>query len=331
MGGFCASVTGPKYRPFMSAPTAHGHPDHDLPPAETVEVADRVFAYVQPDGSWWINNTGFVVGSDAVVAVDASSTERRTRGFLDAIAAVTAQPVRTLVNTHQHGDHTNGNCLFGDATIVGHRNCRDGVKEQRIGGLEAVFGAVDWGDLTIAPPTLTFDEGIELWADELRIELRYIGGPAHTTGDAFAWLPEQRVLFAGDLVFNGGTPFVLMGSVAGSLEAVERLRAYDAEVIVPGHGAVCRPDRLDAVAGYLRMVQRVAADGKAAGAAPLEVARETDLGEYAEWLDAERIVGNLHRAYAELDEQPPGAAIDLLSAFGDMIAFNGGRPLRCLA
>ena len=64
---------------------------------------------------------------------------------------------------------------------------------------------------------------------------------------------------------------------------------------------------------------------------PLQAAREADLAEYAEWLDAERLVGNLHRAYAELDGQPLGAPIDIVSAFVDMITYNGGRPLRCLA
>ena len=316
----------------MSAPTANAHPDdHALPPPETIEVADGVFAYVQPDGSWWINNTGFLVGSDAVTAIDASSTERRTRGFLDAIARVTPRPVRTLLNTHHHGDHTNGNCLFGEATIVAHRNCRELMKEQRIGGLEAVFGEVDWGELTVSPPTLTFDEQVELWVDDLGVEVSYIGTPAHTTGDAVVWLPAHRVLFAGDLVFNGGTPFVLMGSVAGSLAAIERVRRYQATTIVPGHGAVCGPEHLDAVEGYLTFVQRLAVEAKAAGVPALQAARETDLGGYAEWLDAERLVGNLHRAYAELDCQPPGAPIDILSAFADMITYNGGRPLRCLA
>ena len=89
----------------MSAST-HDHPE--LGPAEVVEVADRVFAYIQPDGSWYINNTGFVVGDRQVISIDACSTERRTRAFRDAITSVTAAPVGMLVNTHHHGDHHRG-------------------------------------------------------------------------------------------------------------------------------------------------------------------------------------------------------------------------------
>jgi cyclase len=308
-----------------------GHREHLLGPATTVEVADGVFAYIQPDGSWWINNTGFTVGAGEVVAIDASSTERRTRALLDAIAAVTPAPVRTLVNTHHHGDHTNGNCLFGDATVVGHRNCRDGVRNQAIGGLEAIFGAVDWGALTIRPPTVVLDDRLDVYAGDRLVELHYIGTPAHTTGDVVAWLPAERVLFAGDLVFNGGTPFVLMGSVEGALEALDRVRGFDASTIVPGHGPVCDAASIDVVARYLAMVLDVARQAHAGGVSALEAARATDLGEFAELRDKERLAGNLHRALAELAGAPRGAPIDVPAAFMDMLAFNGGAPLRCLA
>ena len=307
-----------------------GHAHESLPPPTTVEVADGVFAYVQPDGSWWINNTGFIASADGVVAIDAASTERRTRSVLAAIADHSKAPVRTLVNTHHHGDHTNGNCLFTDATVVGHRNCRTGVLAQVIGGLEPVFGPVDWGELTVRAPEVVFDEHIDVFAGDRRIELHYIGMPAHTTGDVVAWLPDDGVLFTGDLLFNGGTPFVLMGSVDGALEALDRVRDFGATTLVPGHGPVCGPEVADFVERYLRFLLDVAHRAHEAGLAPLAAARETDLGEFAELHDKERIVGNLHRAMAELTGTPRGGAIDIMSAFADMITFNGG-PLRCLA
>jgi cyclase len=307
------------------------HDHHDLPPPWVREVANGVFAYVQPDGSWWINNTGFLVGRRAVTAIDSTSTERRTQALLRAIAAVTPAPVQSLINTHHHGDHTNGNCLFGDATIICHTNCRDNMQDQRIGGLDAQFGGVDWGDLTVAAPTLTFERRIDLHVDDLAVELHYIGTPAHTTGDVVAWLPDRGVLFAGDLVFNGGTPFVLMGSVAGARAALDRIRQFGATTIVPGHGPVGGPQQLEAVAGYLGFVTELAAQAKAAGLSPLDAAREADLGAYAGLLDPERLVGNLHRAYSELEGAPLGSPINVGAAFADMITLNGGHPLRCLA
>jgi cyclase len=317
-----------------------GHAHDAVGPASTVEVADGVFAYVQPDGSWWINNTGFVVGDGVVgagevVAIDASSTERRTRAFLDAIAARSSRPVRTLVNTHHHGDHTNGNCLFADASVIGHRNCRAGVLGQTIGGLDAIFGPVEWGELSTRAPNVVLDDRLDILVGDRLVELHYIGTAAHTTGDVVAWLPAERVLFAGDLVFNGGTPFVLMGSVEGALEALERVRGFGATTIVPGHGPVCDVTTIDAtldgVALYLELVLDVARRAHADQVGPLDAARATDLGEFADLHDSERLVGNLHRAMAELSGAPRGAPVDVVAAFMDMLAWGGGGPLRCLA
>ena len=315
----------------MGAPSTHDHHAEDLGAPAVVEVADGVFAYVQPDGSWWINNTGFLVGRSGVVAVDTCSTERRTRALLDAIGLRSPQPIRTLVNTHHHGDHTNGNSLLPEATIIGHARCRDAMLRSPIGGASAVFPGIEWGDVELSPPFVTFEDRIDLHVDELHAEVHHIGMPAHTVGDAVVWLPSASVLFTGDLVFNGGTPFVLMGSVAGALAALDRVRRFGAQTIVPGHGGVCGPEQIEVVAGYLRFVQATAEQAKAAGLSPLEAAREADLGEYAQLLDAERLAGNLHRAYAELDGAAPGDPIDVGAAFADMIAYNGGRPLRCLA
>ncbi len=156
-----------------------------------------------------------------MISVDTTSTERRTRAFLDAIKSVTKQPVRTLVNTHHHPDHTQ------------------------------------------------------------------------------------------------------------VLETV--LRPLGARIIVPGHGPVCGPEVIDDMLAYLRFVQDLARQAKTAGLAPLDAARQAGLGEFKDLLDAERIVGNLHRACLELDGAERGAPADVPRALTDMVTCNGGQPLTCHA
>ena len=310
----------------MSA-SRHEHPE--LGPPELIEVADRVFAYVQPDGSWYINNTGFVVGTESVISVDACSTEQRSRAYRDRIAAVTPAPVSMLINTHHHGDHTYGNFVFSPAAIVAQENCRAELLAYGFPGDTGIWEPVDWGKVTLAPPTVTFTDRVRLWSDDRPVEVSWVGQSAHTSNDSLVWLPEQEVLFCGDLLFNGGTPFLLMGSVRGAIEVLQSVVApIPARVIVPGHGAPCDHGLIPTVVDYLEFVLATAREGIDAGLSPLDLARQTDLGQYDGWLDRERIVGNLHRAYADL-----GAVdqVDLRGALIDMVAFNGGQPLSCYA
>ncbi len=100
---------------------------------------------------------------------------------------------------------------------------------------------------------------------------------------------------------------------------------------MPGQGPVCGPEVIDRVGAYLRFVQDLARRGHEAGLTPLDAARETDLGAFRELLDPERLVGNLHRAHAELNGADPGARIDQAAAPNDMITYNGGKPLSCYA
>ena len=296
----------------------------ELDQPRLVEVADRVFGYIQPDGSWFINNTGFVAGSRSVFAIDSCATEKRTRAFIEAITGVSRQPIRQLVNTHSHPDHTNGNHLFTDATVIAQVDCRAAMA-QGLPPLDGVWTPVVWGDITPRLPDLTYVDRLDCYSDELSVQLRYAGRTAHTAGDTLVWLPGSRVLFTGDLIFNGGTPFALTGSVQGWIDAlVQVIRPLPFEVIVPGHGEPCGAEAVETALDYLRFVQQLAVDGRAAGLTPLAAARETDLGRFADLLDPERLVGNLHRAYQEL-----GAELDLIQALADMIEFNGGQPLRC--
>src|SRR3954453_22894241 len=189
------------------------------------EVGDGLFAYVQPDGSWMVNNTGFLVGPDGVTSVDTCSTELRTRTYLDAVARVTPRPVRTLLNTHHHPDHTAGNGLLPGATIVAQDAARPEMIALGQGPPPGVWSKFDAGQLPFAPPFPTFPDRLKLWLGDRPGGVRSGGGPAHTTNDVVIWVPDASVLYAGALLFNGGTPFLLSGSVVGAVEVLERVVA----------------------------------------------------------------------------------------------------------
>ncbi len=112
-------------------------------------VTDDVYGYVQPDGSWWINNCGFVAAGDHTVVIDTCSTERRTRALLETAVSTGGAPVTTVVNTHHHGDHTNGNYLATGATIVGHRKTREVMVATGINTYDNAFTGSDWGHLEL--------------------------------------------------------------------------------------------------------------------------------------------------------------------------------------
>lgn len=313
--------------------TGHAHRSSQLPTPTMEEVSPGIYAYVQLDGSWGLNNTGFIKGPNGLTMIDTCFTETRTRSYLEAVRRVSPLPMKTLINTHHHGDHTHGNYLVTDASIIGHELCRETIIETGLQSLHPLFPNVEWGDLELAPPTITFKDQMDIYAGtegNLKIELIFMG-PAHTTNDIVAWLPERKLLFAGDLLFNQGTPFVAMGSVSGSLQAIKRLRELGAETIIPGHGSVCGPKVMDDVETYLTLIQDTAREAFEAGLTPLDASRQTDLGRFSEWHDAERIAGNLHRAYSELRWEPAGTKLDLAPMVSDMVSLNGGRPVRCLA
>ena len=313
--------------PVATPPTGPQVPD--LEPTLD-ELRPGVYAWVQPDGSWWVNNAGAIHGGDGVLVVDTCATAARTRRFLDAVDTATGGiPVRLAVNTHQHGDHAYGNSLLPTTTVlVGHPLMREGLRvDSVIDGCPPLWDPVpDWGPVTRRLPEVTVASALTVHVGDHRVDLLHPGGPAHTTGDLVAWLPDERVLYTGDLVFNGLTPLVFMGSVPGALAAVDWLASFQAEILVPGHGPVVTRTEMDRVLDeqrrYYRFVLETAREGLSLGMSPLDAAAQADLGEFAEWADAERTVLNLHRQYADHD----GRELDLAAAFADAIAWLG-RPM----
>ncbi|MDQ1047521.1 MBL fold metallo-hydrolase [Streptomyces sp. V4I2] len=294
------------------------------------EVAEDVYAYVQRPGGWCVSNAGAIAGRDGAVIVDTLATQARAERFRACVDQLGVGARRTVVNTHHHGDHNFGNQAFGtSAEVIAHERAPAELIDTGL-ALTRLWPDVEWGDVRVARPTITFADGLVLETGEQRVELLYVG-PAHTTNDIVVWLPRSKVLFTGDVVLADATPFALMGSVSGSLEAVERLRRLGARTVVCGHGPVKGPEVFDENEAYLRRIQQVAAAGLDAGWSPLRAAREAGPGDFAHLLDPERLVGNLHRAYAELRGGERGEPLDVPSVFGEMVEYNEGVLPTCLA
>ncbi|MEO6317579.1 MAG: MBL fold metallo-hydrolase [Acidimicrobiales bacterium] len=309
--------------------TDHAHDPDPTPAAAALhELVDGVFAWVQPDGSWWINNAGAIAGADGTIVVDTCATAERTRRFLTAVRAATDEaPIRVAANTHEHGDHTYGNWLLpAETAVIGHERMRANLLADPVIEVCPPLWTPTpvWGAEARRVPNIVTRSDLTIFTGERRIDLLHPGYAAHTTGDLVAWLPEERVLFAGDLVFHGLTPLVMAGSVDGALRSIDWLAGFEPEHLVPGHGPVVTVADLAGVLAdherYYRFVLAVAADGQRDGLGPLEAAQRTDLGEFGSWADAERLVLNLHRAYADAG----GEAFDVVRAFIDAITWNGG-------
>ncbi|HLZ61137.1 MAG TPA: MBL fold metallo-hydrolase [Ktedonosporobacter sp.] len=297
-------------------------------PARLEQVSDGIYAYIQPDGSWGLNNPAFIVGPEAVVVIDTCFTEARSKALIATIQSITSLPIRTVINTHHHGDHTWGNGFLPQATIIGHDLCRSEMIAVGL-SVKMLFPTANFGEVTVVPPTVTFQDRLDVYAGDMKLELHFVG-PAHTVSDVVVWVPERKVLFTGDVVFKDCTPFVLQGSITPYFDVLNRLRSFGAEVLVPGHGPVCGPEGFDEVEEYLRFVMEQANRGFEAGLTPLELARQTVLGKYTDWADFERIVANYHRAYSELRGEPLAAPLNIVQILRESMEY-GGHELRCYA
>ena len=301
--------------------------DRKLVGSEFLEVADGVHAFIQHDGTWWINNAGLVVGEESALLVDTCTTARRTSELLaESAAASSGKPLRYAVNTHHHGDHTFGNSLLpADTCLIGHPRMREGLLADRTLDTFPPYWSPkpDLSGLHRRAPDLTVESGATVHLGGRRVELVHPGYVAHTGGDLVVWVPDVRVLFVGDLLFPGHTPMILAGAPSGAIRALDWIASFEAETIVPGHGEVIEraaaADVLDAHRRYYEFVVTEAARGLAAGLTPLEVTRTTDLGEFADLLDPERFVLNVHSAYAEFS----GTTANRGAAFEDVMTWLG--------
>src|SRR4051812_26103623 len=143
------------------------------------KVVPGVYAWVQPDGSWWLNNAGAIHADGEVVLVDTCANRDRTTRFLAAVAKATGNaPIRVALNTHHHGDHLYGNALLPESTvIVSHHRTRAGVfTDVFFRNTPPVWSPPPtWEIDEVRPPTLTFDNGLTVHAGSTEIVFQHPG------------------------------------------------------------------------------------------------------------------------------------------------------------
>ncbi len=310
------------------------------------EISKDVYACIQPDKGLGWSNSGFVnLGGGLVIDTfwDLPLTRELISCYTSVSSSVDEQgrPAARLVNTHHNGDHCWGNQLFAGAEIIGHTLCAEAMRNDPTPGLfaalqgggmalpglddfVAALSAFDFSGIEITPPTTLFDEKLQLTLDGCALEMIYVG-PAHTIGDVIIHLPEQKVVYVGDVVFRKCTPIGWEGSYRQWAAALEAICDLQPDVVVPGHGPLTDVAGVREMGEYLSYVREQSQRCFEAGMSEREAARGIDLGPYAGWTEPERIVFNVHRAYREFRGEAFDAPVDAIALMQEMAALRSER------
>ncbi len=251
LAGAAALAAAPAARPARAAGA-----DAEQPEMRAIEAAPGCW-YVQgrselgsPANQNFISNAGFIVTSESVVVVDALGSPRLAERLLAEIARVTPRKVSHVVLTHYHADHIYGLQVFkqAGATILAHEGAREYLFSDtaRLRLQASRDELAPWIDARtqLVPATRWIQAREELTVGDTRLVLQPVGA-AHTPEDLVVHVPRARLLYAGDLVFRSRIPFVGQADSGNWIRSLDKLLAFDAQVIVPGHGPVSTEARKD--------------------------------------------------------------------------------------
>ncbi|HEY5709021.1 MAG TPA: MBL fold metallo-hydrolase [Solirubrobacterales bacterium] len=270
-------------------------------------VGEDTWAWLQPNGGLGESNAGLIASGEHVLLIDTLWDLALTRRMLtEARALVDAAP-ETVFNTHSDGDHVWGNQLLGGARIVSTATAKDLMaldtprdlrRLKRLGQVVRPLGRemapFDWSEVELTLPNETFDGELSVAVGDREVHLIEVG-PAHTAGDAVAWVPDVSVCFAADILFIGCTPITWAGPIAGWL-AIDRISSLGATTFVPGHGPVCDQAAVDLLRQYLEWAQAEGGSQLDRGLSPAKAARKLLLSRefaslpWATWEDPARLV-----------------------------------------
>jgi glyoxylase-like metal-dependent hydrolase (beta-lactamase superfamily II) len=306
------------------------------------EIGEGAWAWLQPNGGLGESNAGLLAGEGESLLIDTLWDARLTEAMLAEVEAVTGEreaPLARLFNTHGDGDHWYGNGLLPPgveivATAAAERQMREeppamltrlaplgpiaaaGSKlpllpgRDRLRGLAAFSGALgsyEFKGLEPRRPDRRFEGQLDLDVGGREVQLIEVG-PAHTPGDAIAWIPDARIVFAGDIVFNGVLPIMWAGPVSNWIEALERIEALEPAVIVGGHGPPCGLDEVRVLREHWQWLggQVAASAGESHGELAERLVRSNEwrASPWGDWLHPERTLVNVARIEATSGLKP---------------------------
>jgi glyoxylase-like metal-dependent hydrolase (beta-lactamase superfamily II) len=273
------------------------------------ELAPGVFGYTAEGDP----NSGVIVGDDGVLVFDAQATPAQARRVLDRVRAVTDKPVRHLVLSHYHAVRVMGASAYAAREVIASRGTYELIVERGEQDFASEVGRFPrlFEDVASVPgltwPTMAFERTLTLWLGKRRVDLLHLGR-GHTTGDIVAWLPEEKVCFAGDLVEYGATPYTGDAHLQDWPRTLDALEALGPRRIVPGRGAALEtPEQVqDGITGtrsFIRDLYDVAAEGVQAGRTLKQVydmAMERLQPNYGHWVIFQHCLPfDVSRAYDE--------------------------------
>jgi cyclase len=239
----------------------------DAPDFTVKKIGEGVYAAVGADGGKAGSNAGFVVGSNGVVVIDTFEDPAPARALLAEIRKITSQPVRFVVNTHYHLDHTGGNAVFAEAgaVILAQKNLRGWLRTENL----KFFGPNPKPEQramveALALPDEVYTDAVDIYLGQRLVQVRYMLG--HTGGDSVILVPDASVVFAGDLVWQKHLPNLIDATTSDWVKTLEKLLAeHPASTFVSGHGDVATPADVRDFHDYLVALRDEVAKAQAAG------------------------------------------------------------------
>ncbi|MFC1987897.1 MBL fold metallo-hydrolase [Chloroflexota bacterium] len=248
-------------------------------------------------------NAGFILAGDKTIVVDALVSLGAAREMLAGIKKAGGKEPSFLINTHGDGDHIIGNQIFAPpAVVIAQENTHEAIMKEGAAAIKRTAQirpdlAEELKEVTIVIPEITFCHAMSLNFGSLSINLIYLG-PAHTFGDSVIYIPEEQVLFAGDLMFNHIIP-VIKGDSANWVRALIWLEKLDIKAVIPGHGYVGTKEDLVALRKFLQKLRREVKRCYDKGVPEDKAVTEINLGKYRDWLRQERVSVDVAKLYKE--------------------------------